>query len=187
VLHERRLRSYEPWHAPSAFAVELLERKSAKYHLVPTVEVIDHLRVNGFQPARATQGRTCLPGKQDYTRHDPLAPEQLEHLADVTRALMMVRQGLVLEAMIVLANVVKGGERCESLHVALGQTIELTESREPLAQQRTPQQGFGYRRDVGAVVGERMPFEPTVLAACELSPKTLRWTYITYDQNSDSG
>jgi hypothetical protein len=40
---------------------------SRKYHLIPTIEVIDHLRVNGFHPVRATQGRTRLPGKQDYT------------------------------------------------------------------------------------------------------------------------
>jgi hypothetical protein len=47
-------------YVPSAFAVEPWERMSRKYRLIPTIDVIAHLRVNGFHPVRATQGRTRL-------------------------------------------------------------------------------------------------------------------------------
>lgn len=54
---------------PSAFAVEPWQRMSNRYRMIPTIDVIDHLRSNGFIPVSAQQGRTRIPGKQDFTRH----------------------------------------------------------------------------------------------------------------------
>jgi hypothetical protein len=42
---------------------------SARYRLVPTIEVVGILRDRGFLPVRAEQSRTRVPGKGDFTRH----------------------------------------------------------------------------------------------------------------------
>lgn len=64
-LTESQLTSF----VPSAFAAEPWERMSSKYRMIPTIQVINHLRDHGFIPVQASQGRTRIPGKQDYTRH----------------------------------------------------------------------------------------------------------------------
>lgn len=55
--------------APSAFAIEPYERMSNRYRMIPTIQVIEHLNNHGFLPVSAQQGRTRIPGKQDFTRH----------------------------------------------------------------------------------------------------------------------
>lgn len=65
ILTTEQLQAY----TPSAFAVEPWERMSQRYRMIPTIEVINHLRNNGFLPVAAQQGRTRIPGKQDFTRH----------------------------------------------------------------------------------------------------------------------
>jgi hypothetical protein len=42
---------------------------SEKYAFIPTVQVVDRLREEGFQPVEAFQSRARIPGKQDFTRH----------------------------------------------------------------------------------------------------------------------
>jgi len=64
-LSEDQLRRY----VPSAFASEPWDRMSAKYRMIPTIDVIKHLADNGFVPVKADQGRTRIPGKQFFTRH----------------------------------------------------------------------------------------------------------------------
>lgn len=54
---------------PSAFATEPHESRSARYSYIPTVEVIDGLRANGFVPMSAKQGNTRIEGKADFTKH----------------------------------------------------------------------------------------------------------------------
>ena len=55
--------------APSAFASEKHESRSDRYAYIPTSEVMDGLRANGFIPVFAKQGRSRIPGKADFTKH----------------------------------------------------------------------------------------------------------------------
>ena len=55
--------------APSAFAVEKHQSRSERYAYIPTSEVIDGLRSNGFVPMFAKQGNSRVPGKADFTKH----------------------------------------------------------------------------------------------------------------------
>jgi len=55
--------------APSAFAAEKHESRSERYAYIPTSEVIDGLRSNGFVPMYAKQGNSRVPGKADFTKH----------------------------------------------------------------------------------------------------------------------
>ncbi len=55
--------------APSAFAAEKHESRSERYAYIPTSEVIDGLRSNGFVPMFAKQGSSRVPGKADFTKH----------------------------------------------------------------------------------------------------------------------
>ena len=55
--------------APSAFAVTKHESRSERYAYIPTSEVIDGLRSNGFVPMFAKQGNSRVPGKADFTKH----------------------------------------------------------------------------------------------------------------------
>ncbi len=55
--------------APSDFAVEKHESRSERYAYIPTSEMIDGLRSNGFVPMFAKQGSSRVPGKADFTKH----------------------------------------------------------------------------------------------------------------------
>jgi hypothetical protein len=65
TLTETQLQHY----VPSAFATAPWENMSAKYRMIPTIQVIRHLEGHGFLPMDARQGRTRIPGKADFTRH----------------------------------------------------------------------------------------------------------------------
>jgi hypothetical protein len=55
--------------APSIFAIEPWERMSARYTFIPTIQIVDKMRAEGFQPVAAMQSRTRIEGKQDFTKH----------------------------------------------------------------------------------------------------------------------
>jgi len=55
--------------APSIFATEPWHGMSSKYAFVPTSVVVDKMRAEGFVPVSATQSRTRIAGKSDFTRH----------------------------------------------------------------------------------------------------------------------
>src|SRR6266403_2854016 len=55
--------------APSVFALEPWERMSEKYKFIPTIQVVDAMRDNGFMPVRAGQSRSRIPGKAEFTKH----------------------------------------------------------------------------------------------------------------------
>lgn len=55
--------------APSIFAVEPWERMSSKYTFIPTIQIVDKMRAEGFQPVSAMQSRTRIEGKQEFTKH----------------------------------------------------------------------------------------------------------------------
>jgi hypothetical protein len=66
--------------------------------------------------------------------------------------------GLCLEAVVGLANIMKGGEYTEPSHLPLGQIIKTAKSRKPFAQKAFPEQCLAARRHIGAVVKQRVPF-----------------------------
>jgi hypothetical protein len=55
--------------APSIFAAQPWERMSSKYTFIPTINIVDQMRAEGFQPVAAIQSRTRIEGKQDFTKH----------------------------------------------------------------------------------------------------------------------
>ncbi len=55
--------------APSAFAGQPWEKQSDRYAFIPTSNVIDGLRNNGFAPVSAVQSLSRIPGKQFFTKH----------------------------------------------------------------------------------------------------------------------
>lgn len=55
--------------APSVFASSPWHDRSERYRFVPTIEVVDLLRGEGFQPVQASQSRSRIEGKGEFTRH----------------------------------------------------------------------------------------------------------------------
>jgi hypothetical protein len=55
--------------APSIFATEKHESRSARFTIVPTWEVVTGLMREGFEPVSAIQGKSRIPGKADFTKH----------------------------------------------------------------------------------------------------------------------
>ena len=55
--------------APSAFAVTPYHKQSSRYAFIPTSAVIDGMRDAGFLPVSASQSRTRIEDKKEYTKH----------------------------------------------------------------------------------------------------------------------
>lgn len=55
--------------APSIFAAEKHDSRSERYTYIPTIEVLDGLRREGFQPFMACQARCRDEGKREHTKH----------------------------------------------------------------------------------------------------------------------
>src|SRR4030067_153211 len=55
--------------APSVFATEPWDQVSERYVFIPTIEVVNQLRANGFQPVRASQSKSRIEGKGEFTKH----------------------------------------------------------------------------------------------------------------------
>jgi hypothetical protein len=55
--------------APSVFATEPWHKMSAKYTFIPTIQVVDQMRREGFQPVAVTQSRSRIEGKGEFTKH----------------------------------------------------------------------------------------------------------------------
>lgn len=55
--------------APSIFATTPYHRMSDRYKFIPTIEVVDMLRNQGFHPVRAQQSTSRTEGKAEFTRH----------------------------------------------------------------------------------------------------------------------
>ena len=55
--------------APSIFAEEKHGSRSDKYTYIPTIEVVNGLRKEGFQPFLATQSRARDENKRNFTKH----------------------------------------------------------------------------------------------------------------------
>jgi len=55
--------------APSVFAPDKHESRSTRYTYVPTIDIVNKLREEGFEPMVAKQGRSRIEGKENYTKH----------------------------------------------------------------------------------------------------------------------
>jgi uncharacterized protein DUF932 len=55
--------------APSAFAVQPYAKQSSRYSFIPTSDVIAGMRDSGYVPVQATQSRTRIADKKDFTKH----------------------------------------------------------------------------------------------------------------------
>ncbi|KAA3535974.1 DUF932 domain-containing protein, partial [Pseudomonas savastanoi] len=56
-------------YVPSIFAEEAHDSRSARYLYIPTVQVLDALRAEGFEPFMACQTRVRDQGKREHTKH----------------------------------------------------------------------------------------------------------------------
>jgi hypothetical protein len=55
--------------APSVFAEEKHSSRSDRYTYIPTIQVLDGLRKEGFEPFEVSQGRSRIAGKAEFTKH----------------------------------------------------------------------------------------------------------------------
>lgn len=55
--------------APSIFATDKHESRSAQYAYIPTFQIVAGLRKEGFVPVRAIQGKSRTEGKEEFTKH----------------------------------------------------------------------------------------------------------------------
>jgi len=55
--------------APSIFAEDKHDSRSMRYTYIPTIQVIQGLKKEGFLPFMAVQSKTRIEGKQDFTKH----------------------------------------------------------------------------------------------------------------------
>ena len=69
-------------YAPSIFAVEPWTEVSEKYRFIPTLQVVEKMREQGFFPVRAEQSRTRIEGKGDFTKH-MIRFRQAQHVSTV--------------------------------------------------------------------------------------------------------
>ena len=55
--------------APSVFAMSPHMSRSERYAYIPTVDVLEGLSREGFRVVKASQSRSRIPGKADFTKH----------------------------------------------------------------------------------------------------------------------
>lgn len=55
--------------APSVFATEPWHKVSGKYAFIPTIQIVEALRNEGFMPVKVSQSKTRIVGKADFTKH----------------------------------------------------------------------------------------------------------------------
>lgn len=57
------------YYAPSVMASEAHESRGERYSFIPTIQVIDGLRAEGFQPYEIRQTKVRDAGKREHTKH----------------------------------------------------------------------------------------------------------------------
>lgn len=67
--------------APSIFAQEPHSSRSERYSYIPTINVLDGLRNEGFQPFMVAQSRSRIEGKAEFTKH----MLRLRHANDISK------------------------------------------------------------------------------------------------------
>lgn len=56
-------------HAPSVFAARPWQAMSDKYQFIPTINIVEGMRKEGFQVVSARQSRSRIEGKGEFTKH----------------------------------------------------------------------------------------------------------------------
>jgi murein L,D-transpeptidase YcbB/YkuD len=82
--------------APSIFASEPWHKMSSRYTFLPTIDVVRKMRIEGFQPVTASQSRTRIEGKEEFTRHMIRFRDMRNGDQPVTRTLGTLYPELVL-------------------------------------------------------------------------------------------
>lgn len=86
-------------YAPSAMATQAHESRSDRYTYIPTVAIIEGMMKYGFQPFSASQSRSRIEGKAEFTKHmirfrhqsaHGFAPEELLKVGDVIPEVVLV-------------------------------------------------------------------------------------------------
>jgi hypothetical protein len=67
--------------APSIFAAEKHDSRSERYTYIPTINVLDKLREEGFQPFMVAQAKCRDEGKREFTKH----LVRLRHVNQITK------------------------------------------------------------------------------------------------------
>lgn len=67
--------------APSIFAAEKHDSRSERYTYIPTINVLDKLRQEGFQPFMVAQAKCRDEGKREFTKH----LVRLRHVNHITK------------------------------------------------------------------------------------------------------
>ena len=81
--------------APSVFATRPYHGMSEKYAFIPTIQVVDRMRAEGFAPVYAAQSGTRVEGKGEFTRH-MIRFRDVRQGGPITRTLGQVFAELVL-------------------------------------------------------------------------------------------
>ena len=55
--------------APSIFATEPWNQVSAAYKFIPTFQILETMKKEGFVPVKASQSRSRIEGKGEFTKH----------------------------------------------------------------------------------------------------------------------
>lgn len=69
--------------APSIFATTAHESRSERFAPVPTIEILNGLRAEGFDPVYAAQSRSRDASKRDFTKHMIRLRHRGDHASDV--------------------------------------------------------------------------------------------------------
>lgn len=86
-------------YAPSAMATHAHESRSDRYTYIPTVNVIEGMMRAGFQPFSASQSRSRIEGKSEFTKHmirfrhqaaNGTAPTELLKVGDVVPEVVLI-------------------------------------------------------------------------------------------------
>jgi hypothetical protein len=76
--------------SPSVFAESAHESRSSRYAYIPTSDVLNGLRREGFQPFMACQARTRTEGKQEFTKHMLRLRHQSQINGDTANEIILV-------------------------------------------------------------------------------------------------
>jgi len=76
--------------APSVFADAPHNSRSARYAYIPTCEVVNGLRGEGFQPFMACQARSRIEGKSEFTKHMIRFRHQNQIIGDTANEIILV-------------------------------------------------------------------------------------------------
>jgi hypothetical protein len=76
--------------APSIFAGDRHESRSDRYTFIPTIQVIEGLRREGFLPFSVCQSRSRIEGKAEFTKHMIRLRRQDQILADEANEIILI-------------------------------------------------------------------------------------------------